>query len=260
MAVTKLPQGFYGAIADGAGAHNAIYRGKDLGSSVTSEQWSEISGGTFKDLFIGDYWYINNRIYRIAGFDYWYRFGDTPLSTHHAVIVPDENMLVGDGSTTHWMNAHNTADGAYVGSDFYTGANDNNGKATIQSTIDSAFGAAHILTKKEYLTNAITNGYASAGAWYETKVDVPSEEMIYGTVQYKNAMSGTAVPLNDTVAHSQLPLFRHDHSKICNRSTYWLRDVASQYGFSTVSLTGRSYQYGAGATGIGIRPVFGIRG
>ena len=38
-----------------AGFHNSIYRGKNLGTSVSSAQYAEISAGTFKDLFIGDY-------------------------------------------------------------------------------------------------------------------------------------------------------------------------------------------------------------
>lgn len=45
-------------LADNAGAHNAIYRGKNLGSAVTAAQWAAIDAGTFEDLFIGDYWTI----------------------------------------------------------------------------------------------------------------------------------------------------------------------------------------------------------
>ena len=41
-----------------AGSHNSIYRGKNLGSSVTQEQWNAIEAGTFDDLYIGDYWVI----------------------------------------------------------------------------------------------------------------------------------------------------------------------------------------------------------
>ena len=71
-----------------AGFHNSIFRGNSLGSSISSTQWSEISAGTFKDLFIGDYWTINNINWRIAAFDYWLRCGDTECTTHHIVIVP----------------------------------------------------------------------------------------------------------------------------------------------------------------------------
>ena len=39
-----------------AGAHNAIYRGKSLGSTATTAQYAAIKAGTFDDLHIGDYW------------------------------------------------------------------------------------------------------------------------------------------------------------------------------------------------------------
>ena len=72
-----------------AGAHNAIYRGKNLGTSVTTAQYNAIKAGTFDDLYIGDYWVINGVTWRIADFDYFLNCGDTSCSTHHAVIVPD---------------------------------------------------------------------------------------------------------------------------------------------------------------------------
>ena len=53
-----------------AGFHNSIYRGKNLGSSVSAEQWAQIGAGTFDDMFIGDYWVINGVTWRIAAFDY----------------------------------------------------------------------------------------------------------------------------------------------------------------------------------------------
>ena len=52
-----------------AGAHNAIYRGKNLGTSVTTAQYNAIKAGTFDDLYIGDYWVINGKTWRIAAFD-----------------------------------------------------------------------------------------------------------------------------------------------------------------------------------------------
>ena len=42
-----------------AGFRNSIYRGKNLGTSVTAEQWDSIESGAFDNMFIGDYWTIN---------------------------------------------------------------------------------------------------------------------------------------------------------------------------------------------------------
>ena len=69
--------------ASGAGAHNSVYRGANLGTSVTSAQWAAIQAGTFDDMYIGDYWVIGGVTYRITAFDYYLRVGDTDMTTHH---------------------------------------------------------------------------------------------------------------------------------------------------------------------------------
>ena len=91
-----------------AGFHNSIYRGKNLGTSVTTDQWNAIYDGTFDDLFIGDYWTIGGVNWRIAAFDYWLHCGDTECTTHHVVIVPD--------SCLYNAQMHNTASGKWESS------------------------------------------------------------------------------------------------------------------------------------------------
>jgi len=140
-----------------AGFHNSLYRGKFLGNAVSADQYAQIAAGTFDDMFVGDYWTIDSIIWRIAGFDYWYRCGDTECTTHHVAIVPDTSLVSAK------MNSANTTEGGYIGSGFYTGVNAdesaNTAKATANAKIESAFGSAHILTKREYLANAVTSGY-----------------------------------------------------------------------------------------------------
>ena len=238
-------------IPDGAAAHNAIYRGEYLGDSVTDEQWEEIQSGRFHGLFIGDYWTIGGINYRIADFDYWLHMGDTECTTHHIVIVPDECLY------TAQMNTSNAVTGAYVGSRMYT-AN----LATAKSTVNSAFGSAHVLNHREYLKNAVTNGYETAGAWYDSTVELMSEEMVYGGLQFKNRVQGTNFAYQHTIDMSQLNLFRHDHSRIVSyyndaRSAWWLRDVASGTYFADVSGYGNSGTGNASNTH-GVRPAFGI--
>ena len=242
-------------IPDGAGPHNAIYRGKYLGSAVTDEQWKAIQDGTFHNLFIGDYWTINGVNWRIADFDYWLYSGDTThVEKHHIVIVPDGWLY------TAQMNTSNIVTGAYLGSAMYkTGLN------SAKTTINAAFGSAHILNHREYLQNAVpTNGaYASSGAWVDSTVELLDEEMVYGTREYKNIMHGANSASNATIENSQLNLFRHDHSKIIARSAeggyadWWLRGVAGSTYFAAVAASGRANAYGASAS-IGVRPAFGI--
>jgi len=230
----------------GAGAHNAIYRGKYLGTAVTDEQYAAISAGTFDDLYIGDYWTIGGVNWRIAAFDYYYNCGDTQCKTHHAVIVPDTCLY------TAQMNTTNVTTGGYVGSAMYT-ANLESAK----TTIGSAF-SGHVLSKRVYLTNAITNGYASAGAWCDSEVDLMTENMVYGSAIFRPQNSlGSTIPNSYTVEKSQLPLFQHEPSRICNRATWWLRDVVSASYFALVYYNG-SADYNSASYSRGVRPAFCI--
>ena len=235
-----------------AGFHNSLYRGKYLGDSVTADQYAAISAGTFDDLFIGDYWTISGVNYRIAAFDYWYNTGDTACETHHVVIVPDTCLVA-----SCKMNNSNVTTGAYIGSDFYTGANSNTGRATAISTINSAFGSAHILSHREYLANAVTNGYESAGSWYDAKIELMNELMVYGSNIFHNVTNGTNLPTNYTADKSQLPLFQHRHDLIGIRAYWWLRDVVSAAHFALVYSGGSVDRYNA-SNGVGIRPAFAI--
>lgn len=235
-----------------AGAHNSIYRGKYLGDHVTDEQYDAIDAGTFEGLFIGDYWVINGVNWRIAAFDYWLHCGDTECTTHHVVIVPDTNLA------TCQMNNSNVTTGAYIGSNFYTGANSNTGKATANTAINNAFGSSHILTHREYLQNAVTNGYESGGTWYDSKFELMTERMVYGCDIFHNTVNGTNIPSWYSIDKSQLPLFALEPSRITNRANWWLRDVVSAANFANVSYDGLAHYITASASR-GVRPAFAIK-
>lgn len=228
-----------------AGAHNAIYRGKSLGSSVTTAQYSAISAGTFDDMYIGDYWTIGGVNYRIAAFDYYLNCGDTSCTKHHVVLVPDTCLY------NHVMNDTNITTGAYVGSKMYT-----EGLEQAKTTIKAAF-SGHVLSKRIYLSNATANGKASAGAWCDSEVDLMCEHMVYGNGVFSPVSDGTTVPNNYRVEKSQLPLFQHEPSRICNRANWWLRDVISASYFADVSGSGNAGCNGASFS-FGVRPAFCI--
>lgn len=231
---------------DNAGAHNSIYRGKNLGTTVTEEQWEAISSGTFTDLYIGDYWVIGGVNWRIAAFDYYLNCGDTSFTKHHAVIVPDTCLYSAQ------MNTTNVTTGAYKGSAMYT-ANLTQAK----STINSAFGSSHVLSHRIYLSNATSNGRASAGEWTDSTVDLMCEHMVYGSGIFSPVSDGSNVPNNYRVEKGQLPLFALEPSRICNRDTWWLRDVITAASFARVNLNGDAHSYGASFS-YGVRPAFCI--
>lgn len=230
-------------LADGAAAHNCIYRGKNLGTSVTAEQYAAISSGKFTDLYIGDYWVIKGVTYRIAAFDYYYNCGDTNFTKHHVVIVPDTSLYKAQ------MNTSNVTTGGYTGSAMYK-----SNLAQAKTTIKAAFGSAHVLTKRELLTNAVNGNTPSGWAWFDSDVELMNEVQVYGSVAW-GAHDGNGY--NVASGDGQFPLFMFDRTKLHNREDYWLRDVASATGFSNVYNYGHANLHGASGS-LGVRPAFCI--
>mgnify|MGYP000995643716 FL=1 len=230
-------------LADGAAAHNCIYRGKNLGTSVTAEQYAAISSGKFTNLYIGDYWVIKGVTYRIAAFDYYYNCGDINFTKHHAVIVPDTSLYKAQ------MNTSNVTTGGYTGSAMYK-----SNLAQAKTTIKAAFGSAHVLTKRELLTNAVNGNTPSGWAWFDSDVELMNEVQVYGSVAW-GAHDGNGY--NVASGDGQFPLFMFDRTKLHNREDYWLRDVSSAAGFAFVGSGGGASDGGASHS-FGVRPAFCI--
>ena len=226
-----------------AGAHNSIYRGKFLGTSVTTTQYLAISSGTFDDLYIGDYWTIGGVNYRIAGFNYFYNVGDTNLTQNHVTIVPDTQL------GTARMNPTDDTTGGYALSEMRT-----TNLATSTATIESAF-SGHVITHRQILTNAVTAGKASGWAWFDCEVELMSEVMLYGSVAWGEATYNSGYNVGST--NGQLPLFTLRHDLINTRQSYWLRDVVSAANFAFATGSGRAGYSASGNSG-GVRPVFSI--
>lgn len=223
-----------------AGYHNSIYRGKNLGNTVTDEMYASITAGTFDDMFVGDYFTINGRVYRIAGFNLIKNCGDNISVGNCVCIVPDAAM------GNYAMNSTNTTEGGCVGSEMHT-----THLASIAETVDTDFGSSHVLSYRDLLTNATADGQASGWAWYDCKVELMSEVMVCGTKVWGN--SGYEVGcLNE-----QFPLFRLNPESIHRRFYYWLRSVGSATSFAIVDPTGPAHTSKA-SNSIGVRPFFFI--
>ena len=243
-ATEKAATSLSAVLTASAAAHNGIFRGKNLGSAPTEAQIAAIKAGAFDDLYVGDYWTNGGVTYRIAGFDYNLRCGDTDFTKHHAVIVPDANMY------THNMNATNTTEGGYVNSLMRL-----EGLAQAKEKIIAVFGADHVLSHRIYLVNAVTNGKPSGGAWFDGDVELMNENMVYGSHIFAPACDGSTIPTNYTTEKSQLPLFQLAPNLISNRQWFWLRDVVSPAYFALVNGDGSAGYYGASLEG-GVRPYF----
>ena len=212
---------------DNAGAHNSIFRGKNLGSTP---DYTNITNGSFKDMYIGDYWTINGINWRIAAFNYYRNTGDTNTPSNHVVVVPDQSLY------SHAMNDTDTTEGGYTGSKMYL-----EGLEQAKTIINNAF-PGHVVTFRAYLSNAVSNGEASAGEWFDSTVDLMNEIMVYGSVVNGAATYGL---YNIGTEKSQLPLFALNPQSINTRYTYWLRDVTSASRFAAVDYSGYAFRFSA---------------
>lgn len=83
-------------IQDNAESHNNIYRGKNLGRSLTNTQLQGIRDGTFKDLYVGDYFDFGDQKLYVAHLDYFFNRtlyflnANIPLSAHHLVLISNK--------------------------------------------------------------------------------------------------------------------------------------------------------------------------
>ena len=152
------------------------------------------------------------------------------------------------------MNDTNVTTGAYIGSKMYT-----EGLTQAKTIINTAFGEAHVLNHRQYLKNAVTNGYESGGSWYDSTVELMTEQNVYGCKVFGNCQNGTALPVSYTVDKSQYPLFTFRPDLISNRQTFWLRDVVSATNFAMVGNDGAAACSGASIKTVDVRPAFSIK-
>ena len=223
-----------------------LFRGKNLGTALTAVQKAAIKDGSFKGMFLGDYWSIGGRIWRIVDMDYWYNCGDTAFTSHHLVIMPDEALYNAQ------MNTTNVTTGGYVGSAMYK-----SNLANAKTIVNAAFQGS-VLTHREYLCNAVANGRPSGGAWFDSSIELPNEPMMYGHPHFSPTSDGSTVPSIYTISKTQLALFMVCPRFIVNRSyNQWLRDVVSSALFAFVNANGNP-NCSIASSSYGVRPVFPV--
>lgn len=237
-------------------AHTELFRGKNLGSTITDTQLTAIRSGYFTDMWLGDYWVIDDIIWRIVDFDYWYNCGGDgnsyAFTKHHLVIMPDNTLAQGVMYTT------GTGTGAkmgYVGSEMYTSE-----LHGVRTEVQSIFGDL-LLTHREYLTNAHNDPGPTAGAWYDSTVEIPNEIMMYGShiANYShNSGSNSFMIDRHTVNKTQLALFAvRPEFILADRRRQWLRDPVTSNMFAFIDDNGDA-SYTSMTNSRGIRPVFAI--
>ena len=259
LAASAIRAHWYAAYPDGAEAHNAMWGGRDITAAFNAGTVSaNIANGTFKDIFPGDYITkqvtISGTAYNvnwvIADCDYWINKGDTAMTAHHVVIVPQVPIFNAN------MNATNTTEGGYAGSRMY--------KETIPACatgIVSAFGSSHILTFRDLIVNnvnasGISLGNSSwsgvsalgSGQWVDAQCNLIGEHMVYGHSVWSSGGE------NQMIQTRQFSAFRLSERLInYSRQWWWLRDVVSSALFASAGGFGYAYTYAASRV-IGVRP------
>lgn len=244
----------------GSEINRDIFRGKNLGTEVTANQLAVIRDGSFRDIFLGDYWEINGIKWRIADFDYWMNIGDsneTRFTSHHLVMIPDSILYTASMNSKPTVVSNYGAEGGYVSTEMYKTKLE-----SAKSLISEAFGDK-ILSHREMLVNRVqdanphnTNEYEygmpERYQWCDSTVEIPSAVMILGN-------SGVAWSCTATNSKTQLALFRSRPEFINSTGSYWLRDVryGSLRNFCNITDTGVSESTSADIS-IGVRPVFAI--
>jgi hypothetical protein len=151
------------------------------------------------------------------------------------------------------MNSTNTTEGGY-----YNSAMKQSNLETAISTINSAFGSAHVMLHRNLFSNAVANGRPSNGSWYDSTIDLMNEVNVFGTHHFSPVGDGTNIPYSYAVDKSIFPLFIARPDLQCNRQTFWLRDVVSSADFANAYLIGNC-NYSNASTSLGVRPAFCLK-
>ena len=247
--------------------HNGIYRGKNLGTFTSTAELEtflsnhEIATGNFTDLYLGDYFTIQDGTYNanwmIAGFDTEFYKGwldnssnPTPYITqHHITLIPRIPLFNAQ------MNSTNTTSGGYKGSAMHTST-----LPTVVSNLQTVLGT-HLLKRYALLSSAVdttrsnmygnASGASSSWEWTEVYATLPSEVQIYGSTIWSSSGYDTGE------ACMKLPVFNFINHIQFSRWAFWLRGVASSGYFCYASNVGDASAWDASSSS-GVRPVICI--
>lgn len=234
-------------VPNSAAAHNCLFRGVDLSQKYTIAELSAlVQAGDFSDIYIGDYYpmsvTIDGTAYsltcRVADLDYFLHNGDTELTAHHIVFVPDEVIM----TDRVIMNDSDTTEGGFVGSKAWTTI-----IPMITTGLQNAFGSSHVLKHRRILSSAVNTstpsmaGSGFTGAtderrWADAYACFLNEVMVYGCTAFSSSFYDIAD------GNHQFALFRLAKEYVSKtRVAWWLSAVACSTGFAMVGGYGDSY-------------------
>ena len=238
-------------IGMGSGRANSLVYREEI-TEITSDMWQDISSGNFEKVHVGmHYTAPSGRTYWFAHANYNKGMGNTEQTRNTMLVIEDEISITSAHHSTL------TTEGGAVASDIYTTV-----LPAHQGELETDFGAEHIIPQPIYLTNAVTNGVVSSGAWSSLYSFILTEKQIFGNdIRYTD---GAYYYINFTARERQLALFANMPETIIaheagttNRKSYWTDTVESVYDFGYASLAGNLSLTGASSVP-GVRRAFFI--
>lgn len=157
--------------------HKCIYRGKQIGTTLSSAQASEIAAGTYHDIWIGDYWLSANVKWTVVDFDYYSAMG---VPQPHIIVMPMSQI----GNDVIDNSSRGTIQGFADCS--LLGALD----TTYKNAFASVFGSTHLIERDMRIssgwwqgtpTNGRPIGYSTNTTSVRTAIMIPSEIQFFGT-------------------------------------------------------------------------------
>lgn len=267
-----------------------VWRGKNLGAEFTGQQRASIKDGSFRGLFLGDYWEnpeittdyygADNPIpikWRIVDFDYGYGShsgdgsGQPQCLTHHITIMPDELLQATDSGSPYDANLI-----AYHNSTIRNVLHNSSGN--IHTKIKNMFGlrsngASRVTLWYHAIESSLdTNGYPNGIIESELTIDLPSYAMIFGpSAAFFDLVSNipprhySAEQLSAFSLNQQKLLVAMDHGFSIG-GTFWCQEAFNKnlsnntQRYFIVNLRGELTIHNGPDPIVGVRPVFCING
>ncbi len=231
-------------------SHNGIYRAKDLGTIsslneyIAFRQAHGIADGTYKDLYLGDYFKIQdgtyNKTWMVAHFDYYHNIGSSTNGGPRGVLLINKSFC----TESRMNNSESRTTGGYVASVAHTVT-----CPAIASALSTVFGS-YLSSFNIYASSTVQetipsncglgwNGAVTNCTWTTTQCTIPTENQFTGS----SIMSSSAFDAAES--YLKLAIFNFISFVEFGRDTAWTRSVASVNHYVGGSNIGYFNGYGA---------------
>lgn len=210
--------------------HNQMFRGYNLGTSITPEQFNRISSGDFSGLWLGDYWMLGGNKWVIIDFDYAFNAG---LNEHHIVLM----QMSGNESRSLHGDVINNAGYGRLKAHVVDLPN-------IAKSVKNLVGASHVRALVTRYAWDFSNDLHTGAFNHKDTMDeawLPSQIQILGARVHKNARWNVAGQTDATNQSRQFAYFRmagHSMPDGLGTDHMWTSDQT--FGTSHVCIHGSS--------------------